>query len=412
MMTRTLRVQTVFLLLLALVVIAFEHSAPYSSGLDLKAIPISQSTALISSSPSVAVDADDNVIVAWVAEHPEGEAQIRYSISYDGEAFGPPNPLVSTTSLVRNPAVTGSPGVLFVAWEQGTREKSDVFLTVSYDSGSTFAEPVNLSRSQRASIEPSIAANQAGQVAVVWAERAGGGYKIALKVFDVTISLDQLPDLPVFFVSQSNLSARKPDVAIDDRGNIYIAWQEGSECSTIMFRQSTPFSNPMPLSQRTCNHDPRLALVPSDLVEVLLVWSEEGIHQRGEILFRRGYQVGLPFTPPAFSNPSNISNTPSGDSSHPDVAVLLVRNRIENIGIVWQEEVIGKPNPNSVIFFRTSLRPFDAPMVLTIDPSFPARSPRIAGDPTRNVLWIVWTQWNSGESSEIYALRSDLLPSN
>ena len=409
MMVQTLRAQAVMFLLM-LLVIAFQFPALHSSALDLEVILVSRSTSALSS-PSITVAPNGNVLVVWVAEDPEGEAKIQYSISYDGEAFSPPKALVRSTSPVRNPSVASLPGALLVAWEQGDGEAGDIFLAVSYDNGSTFTEPVNLSRSQGRSIEPSIAANQAGQVAVVWAERAAGGHKIALKVFDITLSPDQLPDLPVLFVSQSNLSARNPDMSIDDRGSIYIAWQEGSQCSTIMFRQSTPFSNPMPLSRGTCNRAPRLALAPGGLVEILLVWSEESLNRNGEILFRRGRQVGLPFTPPAFSNPSNISNTPSTDSTHPDIAVLPTRDDVENIGIVWQEGLLsGASNPGSVIFFRTSLRPFDAPIALTADPSLPARSPRIAEDLTRNVFWIVWTQSSSGGSFAIYALRSDLLP--
>jgi hypothetical protein len=125
------------------------------------------------SSPSLAMDADGNTWVAWIREGEEHEVRVRhYSATHD--SWGPEQPLVAPTGILRSLAMSGRPnGDVVLAWqlEQTPATRSIQVATYSA-SDEAWTDAVELARIEGAEDHAICVATGAdGVAAIAWIEQ-------------------------------------------------------------------------------------------------------------------------------------------------------------------------------------------------------------------------------------------------
>jgi peroxiredoxin len=141
--------------------------------------------------PSLAIDAEDRLHVAWWTGKPEA-AGVYYTRSRDGgAAFSPPTPLgvaeqsrpahVQLAQLAR----PGAAPAIVAVWDDGTRSTPQVVVRASLDGGDSFAPAVAVSDPTQAAAFPVLGLQRAGasdgELFIAWSEQAAADAEAAAR---------------------------------------------------------------------------------------------------------------------------------------------------------------------------------------------------------------------------------------
>jgi BNR repeat-like domain len=187
--------------------------------------------------PSIGVDGDGNVYVAW-RDGRRGNADIFFARSTDdGKTFSRNIRLNDDRGLAYqgNPTLAVSPnGVVAVAWSDARNEKDDIYMTVSRDRGRTFStnRRVNDDPETPAHSHPSVAVDDKGTIYAVWEDYRNDNSDIYLaKSFDGGATFT-----PNRKVNDDSGSAPQisPSLALGPAGEIVVAWADFRNSSVTL----------------------------------------------------------------------------------------------------------------------------------------------------------------------------------
>ncbi|HEX5424326.1 MAG TPA: PKD domain-containing protein [Candidatus Acidoferrales bacterium] len=197
-------------------------------------------------------------------------------------------------------------------------------------------------------------------------------------------------------VSNNSDYSYTPQVAVDSKGTIYLAWEDDTATnSNILFSRSTDggatFSTPINLSNASdYSFNPRIAISAAGSVDV--VWEYETADNT-DIMFSHSTDAGLTFTPPI-----NLSNDPA-DSENEQIAT----DTAGNIYVVWENDSLNL----GVLFSHSSDggATFSTPAVLSTNTSGSYSAQIAIG--TNGNLSVVWEDDGQSVSDVSFSHSSD-----
>jgi len=287
----------------------------------------------------IGLDAQNNISVVWDQQHVGGVTEIIYTRSADhGTTWSTQVDIshANTESIYPDLAI-GTPGDINVVWQKALGAQYDIFFGRSADSGSTWSEPLNISKTTLKSTSPAIAVDLSGNVNVVWSEVVKFGSTAVF--YKDCLYFSRSTNSGVFFSAPLNIAETicpcYPAIAVDPAGRIFVAYRNGgcSAVGEILYMLSgdggSSWSAPKLLSI-----DPEDANLPAFAVDsngyINLVW-QQAVSNSWEIFFSRSTDIGS-----TWSTPVNISQT-SGNSQHPSITV----DTLKNLNVTWDEDVAG-----------------------------------------------------------------------
>jgi hypothetical protein len=182
-----------------------------------------------------------------------------------------------------------------------------------------------------------------------------------------------------------------PAVAIDERGDIAVAWVDQGRKDVFFRRLSTGSAVNVSRSPATFSWLPRIAIAPSDARRIFVLWQEiifSGGSHGGDILFARSEDGGA-----SFLQPVNLSNSVAGDGKGRMTKDLwhngsldLAAGADNAVYLAWTEY------EGALWFTRSSDggKTFSRLLRVSGDNSRPARAPSVAIAPDRTV-YLAWT---------------------
>ena len=187
-----------------------------------------------------------------------------------------------------------------------------------------------------------------------------------------------------------------PTVAIDERGDILVAWVDQAKKDVFFERRgpdASPRGEPLNISRtrETFSWLPRIALAPRDPQRIFVLWQEiifSGGTHGGDILFARSEDGGASFAPPV-----NLSRSRAGDGKgrlsrdlwH-NGSLDLAAGADGAVYAAWTEY-------EGALWLSVSSdggRTFSPPRHIAGDNQRPARAPALAIGPDRT-LYLAWT---------------------
>jgi hypothetical protein len=202
-----------------------------------------------------------------------------------------------------------------------------------------------------------------------------------------------------------------PTAAIDDRGEIAVAWVDQGRKDVLFQRFSAdggkPLAQPVNVSRNpeTFSWLPRIAIAPDNPKKVVILWQEiifSGGSHGGDMFFAASEDGGASFTPPV-----NLSDSVGGDGKgriNKDYwhngSYDLIADRGGNFYAVWTEY------DGPLWFARLTLNGnmFSRPRQLAGGDAKPVRGPALALGPDRTI-YLAWTT-GEDDAADIRLMKS------
>lgn len=180
---------------------------------------LTPSTSLMSS-PSVAVDSQDNLHIVW-ADNTSGKMQVRYLVSdRQGETLSPIKTLSPEGAEARNPVIgIGPGGVVHIAWEE-PQGMAGLIRYLNLNQGKT--SEVTYSQALFGNLD--LAIDIEGDVNLVWTDGRDGNSEIYWARLAPSGDSDMGPTR--LTVTEGN--SRLPEAAVSPDGTLTVAWREES----------------------------------------------------------------------------------------------------------------------------------------------------------------------------------------
>lgn len=180
-------------------------------------------------------------------------------------------------------------GNINVLWGDNTSGTSEIYFKRSNDGGTSWSQAVNISNNSGYSFQPDAIVDDSGNIDVAWYDTAPGNAEI----FFSRSTGDGTNWSPAVNVSNSQATSIRPDIAVDDNGNIVVAWMEAvSGYWQVFFSRSTDdgdsWSQPKKISYLWGNsYSPYIAVDNAGKINV--VWENDNF---GNIFLSRSADNG------------------------------------------------------------------------------------------------------------------------
>jgi len=190
------------------------------------------STVTFGAFPTIAVDINGNIYVVWQDRRNDGSSHIYFAKSTDGGIYFEPNIRVddSSHSGQGKPSIAvDANGNIYVAWEDWRNDNPDIYFSKSTDEGASFEPNVRVDdtgSSTGMQNEPSVTVDTNGNIYVVWHDYRNNVSDIYFsKSTDGGTSFE--PNLRINdHVGSQYQGKYNPSIAVDANGNIYVAWED------------------------------------------------------------------------------------------------------------------------------------------------------------------------------------------
>jgi hypothetical protein len=267
--------------------------------------------------PTVLIDAQRNVALAWVDQSRKDVRFQRYSTNGQVQLVEPvnvsrnPETFSWLPRMVRDP---DSPDRIYVLWQEiifsGGSHGGDILFARSDDGGTSFSQPLNLSRSiggdgkGRINAETwhngslDLVAGPNRTIYAAWTEYDGPLWFSRSLDGGKTFSAPQ-----VVTGGKASLPARAPALALDGKGKLYLAWTYGeNEGANIHLASSSDggatFSKPLVVAPSPGYADaPKLEVGPDDRLHLAYAQSQAGPFAGYHINYTRSEDGGRSFAP-------------------------------------------------------------------------------------------------------------------
>ena len=267
--------------------------------------------------PTVLIDAQRNVALAWVDQSRKDVLFQRYSANGQVQLAKPVNVSRNPETfswLPRMERAPDAPDRVYVLWQEiifsGGSHGGEILFARSNDGGASFSRPLNLSRSiggdgkgrinaevwHNGSLD--LVAGPNGILYAAWTEYDGPLW------FSRSLDGGKSFSTPQIVTGgKENLPARAPALALDGKGKIYLAWTHGeSEEANIHLASSTDggttFSRPSIVAPSPGYADaPKLAVGPDGTLHLAYAQSEAGPFAAYQVYYTRSEDGGRNFAP-------------------------------------------------------------------------------------------------------------------
>jgi hypothetical protein len=293
--------------------------------------------------PDMAVDTNGNIYVVWTDTR-NGYCDTYFAKSTDGGATFSPNVRVNDTSSPTggnySKIAVDTNGNIYVVWADGRNGNLDIYFAKSTDGGATFSPNVRVDDTgalNKTQYLPCLALDSQGNIYVAWKDERSGHHDIYFaKSTDGGATFS--PNVRVNFVGSDG---HWPAIAVDNHGNIFVAWQDSSSSSGIYLAKSVDGGISFGTNVKV-NDGPMGSTVnsPSMVVDrngaVYIVWEDNRDRQLSggsDIYFARSRNGGASFETNIHVDETSLS-TP-----YQTLADISIDNNA-NIYVVWQESRI------------------------------------------------------------------------
>jgi hypothetical protein len=256
-----------------------------------------------------------------------------------------------------------------------------------------FSPAVNVSNDAGNSQAPQIAVDAKGNINMLWLDNSPGNF---------SVFFSRSSDGGATFSQHSNLSnnpggsASGPQIGVDSKGNIYVAWFDSNSGNpSIFFRHS---SDGATFSPAISGPAVQGILMSVDLAgRIYLVWSANDSSGVARLVFSKSLDEGTTFT-----NPLTISN-PSATA----VPGALALDGSGNINVAWAEAAPPQ-NLNNILFSRSvdGGTTFSSPGAVTSSSGPLLRVAGLAVDGRGNIH-VLWTTSAGGQTNTYLNRSSD-----
>ena len=236
--------------------------------------------------PQIRSDGEGHVYVIWFDTR-DGGGSIYFRASDDfGRTWREEHRIKGEAGDVEGPmemAATDQ-GHLYVAWADNRDGEYGIYLVASTDHGRTWSEAVRLdvakAKAARASL-PALAADPSGHVYVAWQDSRHGGWDIYLNRSSDFGKTWHTEGVRLNTGPPGEAEAQLPQIALDGKGTIAVAWQEDrgeDQRQGIYLTWSTDFGQTWLTADRRADDPtageaavrPQLAMLPDGAVA--LAW--------------------------------------------------------------------------------------------------------------------------------------------
>jgi len=276
-----------------------------------------------------------NVYIVWV-DLSTGTSDIMFAKSTDsGQTFNPPINISNNAGSSRSPQIAISGNNVYVTWHDATLTTvttTQIFFSVSHDSGNSFSSPIRLSTGNSA-VEPMIAIS-GNNVYISWhgSPPAGSPSGLSSEInFVKSIDSGDTFTLPIYVSNTSGASVESRIFAIGN--NVYIAWSDtigvgNSEALIVTSSNSgTSFGAPINVSNTSGGSNVSDIIALGD--DVYITWVD-GTTGNNEILFSKSSDSGA-----SFDSPINLSNSLERSAS-PKLA-----SSTNHVFVAWHDTRVG-----------------------------------------------------------------------
>ncbi|MFQ5906264.1 MAG: T9SS type A sorting domain-containing protein, partial [bacterium] len=306
--------------------------------------------------PAIATDASGNPHIVWVGERiPPTLVDIYYSRSTDGgETFSPAIAVDSSFLEQREPSITvDSDGNLFVAYTQGPMlDHTEIYVAKSKDGGFSFtqkrlAEPFSSLCSLpviKASSQPAVT----NETMLVWSDYRSGPCKNVY--FTKSTDGGMTFQYPIA-VDSGDYEQVSSGLAVDSQGCPAVAWREwdmGFSWAFVAYSddQGNTFSAPQRVDEYldASMDEPRICF--SKEGDLLVTWEDVRPTTGLRVRFARGVRTGIaervhgkggaPLTVETYPNPSSgeiFVRCGTGSDSNLSVAIYDVAGRVADVPV-------------------------------------------------------------------------------
>jgi hypothetical protein len=268
----------------------------------------------------------NNVYVVWQDySAATNNIDIYFRKSTDGGAsFTDVINLSNNAGVSQNFQLITSGNNVYVVWQDGTPGNYEVFFTASTTGGASFTDVINLSNNAGVSSLPQISTSQ-NNVFVVWQDNSLGNYEVFFRSsFDHGSNFNNPINL-----SGNRGSSYNQEIAISSN-NVYITWQDGTfSTSDIFFRTSgdkgITFGSTIDLSHNVgISQYPKIATRGDNEVQVYWLDNTRGwqnnVRGTDDVFFRKSMDAGNSFDNRVDNTiPPNVNN---GMSDSPTMEIL------------------------------------------------------------------------------------------
>lgn len=288
--------------------------------------------------PFIAAGSGNNIYIVWIDIL--GTVKVVVSRSNNGgTSWNTPQEITGATGSCYKPyMVVAGDDDLYVVWDELVSK--DIIFSRSSDGGASWTTPMNISNTSGWSKTPAMAVDSSSNIYVVWEDSTAGKEKTYFsKSIDNGASWAQAKML--LSTSGSNTLH---DMGSFDPSNLYIVWQDDTLSSNeIFFARSQNGGDTWSAGINISNNvgssrEPRIAVDSAGNLNV--IWWDVSTSDH-DIYFIRSIDEGS-----FWFNQTNISDTP-GAVFDPFITV----DQEGNIFAVWMDESYG----NGEIFFTSNI---------------------------------------------------------
>lgn len=281
----------------------------FSAQMDVSALLSAQNDLIMSAiTPSQTVTAGQNTVYRVRVANVESVNGLSFSAASDTDAISfeidTRSPVLANEVFVRvrtSPSVTPGSHPVIVRAESSALGITTTTLRLNVaGNGSIGVFPANASRSLGSSAQPTFTFDRQGNVSAVWVDDSPGNFRA---FFSRSADRGNTFSDPID-LSQNIATSINPAVAVDDRNNIHVAWQEcGTVTCLIKYARST--DNGATFTEgRVISQNLEFSEIPSVITnpngEVAVTWdgARTFMDPRFEIFAVRSTNNGESFSPP------------------------------------------------------------------------------------------------------------------
>ncbi len=299
--------------------------------------------------PALASEKDGTLDAVYEAREPgKNTGAICYSRSTDqGKSWTEPNEISKTPGLSLNPAIASNGNGMLAAVWSGTNPRlnnPDIFLSHSTDRGKTWSEPIDISNTEGASLDPRIVFSDDNFMHIVWSDTKEGQLNPDIYYTSIDCGKSWNKISSITNISNTPGSSIEPSIAAA-KNVLHVAWVDASpgvhrpdiyyaKNLRGVWLKALDLSN----SIRTSTHP----AVTCGKGKVFICWSDNSRKENAADIW---CDVGGGNA--KFAKPINISSSP-GVSSQPAVTA----DESGHVAIVWSDTTPGPETPH--IFARIS----------------------------------------------------------
>jgi len=285
---------------------------------------------------------------AYIVYHDnsKGTTQAYFIGSKKGAKFKKARNITPGTGGAFSPRVdVDSTGAINVVWGDTTDGGKKVMFLRSTDDGTTFSEPLDISRSSGQAFEPEIAIDSNDAINVVWEDSATGQNAI---MFSRSTDGGETFSEPLQ-VSTGDSLATEAHINIDSSNHLHIVWIEATEDdSQAFYSQSTDggetFSAPLNLSDNR-SRNVHKAIVTTTGDTVYVAYHSEGGARR-QVFLVKSENAGS-----SFSEPEQVSRADNNKGRAHSPA--MVADSTGRLHLVWiDSSIVG--NEEGVLFYSNT----------------------------------------------------------